>query len=252
MSMRYILTVAMSLSLIECSTSPTGRHRVTAMSASKMDQMGFQAFEDIKSKTPASTDAAKIRVSQCAVKAILERNGLRPQEWETVVFRDSSVNAFALPGKKIGIHEGIFQAAQNADQLAAVIGHEVGHVLAEHGNERVSNQLALSVITEGALILVNSNTQEGRKVMAALGAGLFILPFSRTHELEADLIGIRMAAKAGFDPSQGVQLWRNMSAKAGKGPPKWLSTHPTSDDRIEQIQKELPRLTVSEPRTHCN
>lgn len=224
------------------------------VSSSELEKMGIQSFEELKSKTPQSTDAEKIRISRCIAREILEKNGMRPEEWEVVVFKDPAVNAFALPGKKIGVYEGLFTAAQNQHQIAAVMGHEVGHVVAEHGNERVSQQLlAQGVLTIGSVV-VDSNTTSGKAVMAGLGiaiTGGAILPFSRKHELEADLIGLRYANNAGFDPAEAVTLWQNMAKVGGKQGPTWMSTHPSNEQRIEQIRKELPKLKPTSYKAKC-
>lgn len=132
--------------------------------------------------------------------------------WEVVVFRDNSANAFALPGGKIGVHTGMLKVATSADQLAAVLGHEVGHVIARHGAERVSQAMAAQAGLLVTDLLLETNRNRGT-IMAALGLGAqfgVILPHGRKQESESDDIGQQLMAMAGFDPRESVQLWRNM------------------------------------------
>ena len=163
--------------------------------------------------------------------------------WEVTVFEEESPNAFALPGGKIGVHTGLFTVAENQDQLATVMGHEVAHVLAQHGNERVSTAYA----TQSGLALVSAmgdpNSATQRQLMGALGVGAqvgVLLPFSRTQESEADQIGLELMARAGFDPRESTALWRNMAAAGGGAPPEFLSTHPAHGTRIQALEAWTP------------
>ena len=166
--------------------------------------------------------------------------------WEVLVFESAEVNAFALPGRKIGVYEGLLRVAANQNQLAAVIGHEVGHVLARHGNERIS-QATLAQMSQAAVAVAvqsaDMSSGEGQMVMAAFGMGAqygVMLPFSRVHETEADTIGLTLMASAGFDPEQSVVLWRNMgAASSGQAPPEWASTHPANETRIANLQSQM-------------
>jgi predicted Zn-dependent protease len=167
-----------------------------------------------------------------------------PSSWEVVVFEEESANAFALPGGKIGVHTGLLDVATNQHQLATVLGHEVAHVLAEHGNERVSTQLA----TQGGLELIQAISGPAsptkNAALAALGLGAqvgVLLPFSRAQESEADTIGLELMARAGFDPRQGPVLWENMSRQGGQ-PPEFLSTHPSGDTRIRSLEAQVPEV----------
>lgn len=166
-------------------------------------------------------------------------------QWEVVVFDDEQVNAFALPGGKIGVYTGLLNVAENQHQLAAVIGHEVGHVIAEHGNERMSQSTLINMGSQavGQVLAANEVPQSG-PIMAAIGLGVQVgvqLPFSRTHESEADVIGLQLMAKSGFDPRQSVNLWQNMdAASGGNRPMELLSTHPAPQTRIDNLQANMP------------
>lgn len=235
---RFAVAATLTLATA-CATSPTGRKQARFLPEGQLDAMGAQSFNELKKKTPISSDRTLTNNVNCVVQALLERNGFKTSEWEVQVFKDESVNAFAVPGKKIGVHTGIFKAAKNQDQLAAVLGHEIGHVIAQHGNERMSETVLVQGALIGASVAVDSKTQKGQTILALLGLGAnvgIMLPFSRAHELEADEIGLEYMAKAGFDPLEARSLWVNMAKTGGAAPPELLSTHPSSSSRIEQIE----------------
>lgn len=233
--------------LSACSTSPTGRNQVILFSESDMSQLGAQSFEQLKQKEKISTDKKTNQYVQCVAGAITRQVGVQQgfSEWEVVVFDSDQVNAFALPGGKIGVYTGLLNVAQNADQLATVIGHEVAHVLAHHSNERMSrSQIANVGLKVSSVALQTSEYHD--IAMGALGLGVqygVMLPYGRTQESEADIVGLDFMAKAGFDPRQSVELWKNMAkASGGQQPPELLSTHPSHDTRISDLRAELTRL----------
>lgn len=238
--------IILAYTLVACSTSPTGRQQLTLFPSAELNRMGIAAFDEMREETPVSTDAATNRYVTCITDALLAQVEGRDRglDWEMVVFEDDAVNAFALPGGKMGVYTGLLDVAENQHQLAAVIGHEIGHVLAEHGNERMSTQFATGAGLQIAAIIGADGSPQRSAALAALGLGAqvgVLLPFSRAHEREADLIGLDLMAKAGFQPEESVQLWRNMSAASGNGgPPEFLSTHPSGDTRINQLQNAMP------------
>jgi len=240
-----VLVVIAAALVASCSTSPTGRRQLTVYSEEKMDAMGAESFAQIKAQTPSSRDSEAIRVINCVANAITERLPAeeRGAGWEVWVFDGNMVNAFALPGRKIGVYEGIFRAARNQDQLAAVIGHEVGHVTAHHANERVSTGSTVqNVVGIAQAAAGGSNTASGQ-LAGLLGAGAqvgVILPFNRTQESEADIIGIDYMAKAGFDPRATIPLWENMARIGQDKPPEFLSTHPSDDTRKKNLTERIP------------
>lgn len=244
--MYKILFLFISVTLLTaCATSPEGRSQLHLLPESQMDALGVQSFKQIKKDTKISEDKKLIAYVQCVAKAIIPqvKQAPDPSQWEIVLFEDEQANAFALPGKKIGVYTGLLEYAKNQDQLATVIGHELGHVIAEHSNERVSDQLAAQAGISIASILIGEKTDNKPLILAGLGLGLqygVLLPFSRTHESEADLIGLDLMASSGFNPEESVALWRNMS-KAGAAPPEFMSTHPSGDTRIKQLQERMPK-----------
>ncbi len=232
-----LITVAM---LTACATSPTGRSQLVLMPESQMTQMGLQAFENIKQETPVDASSTANRYVKCVAQAITREVG---GSWEVVVFTDESANAFALPGGKIGVNSGLLKVAKNQDQLATVIGHEVAHVLAHHSNERVSQQFAVDQSLGLISALASPQTQTGRTMMGLLGVGAqygILMPYSRTQEAEADRLGLELMARAGFNPAESINLWRNMSAAGGAQPPEFLSTHPSHSTRISGLSAILP------------
>lgn len=242
--MRILPYLVLFLFISACSSSPTGRQQFILFPDSQMNEMGAASFSQIKQQTPPSKETATLRYVHCISDALLVAAGENPSQWEVQVFDDPTPNAFALPGRKIGVHTGMFSVAATPDQLAAVIGHEIGHVQARHGAERVSmNVLAESGQQLTAAVLQNS--EAGQLTMAALGVATqfgVLLPYSRKHESEADYIGLELMAKAGFNPQQSVVLWQNMaSAAQGSAPPEFMSTHPSSDTRIRLLSDAMPK-----------
>lgn len=228
-----------------CSTSPLGREQLMLVSDSQMDQMGTQAFQQLKSTQPIDQSSTNRSYVQCIVSPLTEAAATQTPvtQWEVVVFKSPDANAFALPGGKIGVYTGILKVAQTDAQLATVLAHELGHVISRHGAERVSQQAGTQLGMAALGAIVSNNPNKGI-LMSLLGVGVQVgvtLPFSRTQESEADLVGLDLMARAGFDPRQSVELWKNMIvASGGSGPPQWLSTHPASENRISTLQSHLP------------
>lgn len=228
--------------LSACVTSPTGRSQFMVMPDAQINQMGLQAFATLKKEKPVSHNSQYNQVADCISQAIIKELG---GNWEVVVFKDKSPNAFALPGNKIGIHTGMIKLVDNQDQLAAVIGHEVGHVLAKHSNERASQEMAVN--SGMALIQAVAAPQSalGQTAFGLLGVGAeygILMPYSREQESEADIIGMDLMAKAGFDPRQSVTLWQKMSqATQGQEPIEFMSTHPAHATRIQNLEARMPQ-----------
>jgi len=241
-----ILAAAIATLVAACATttSSTGRtQRVGAVSQQQLDQMGTQAFAEAKAKGTLSTDAGQNAYVRCVVSALVRELPAQDRAiaWETAVFADKEPNAFALPGGKVGVHTGIMRVATNQDQLAAVLAHEIGHVVENHHNERITGQMGAQTLLGVAGALLGSRYGQGAadattQIGGAAAQGLFLLPNSRTQELEADVVGQRLMAQAGFDPAQAVNLWQNMIAAGGGRQPEWLSTHPDPQSRIQELR----------------
>jgi len=233
------LAVLLVVVLSACAKSPTGRNQLLVFPADELDAMGVQAFNEMRTKEPVETDAAINDYVSCVANAITAQLPNKGTSWEVVVFKDDSPNAFALPGGKMGVYTGMLKVAENQSQLGSVLGHEVGHVLAQHGNERMSQQQ----LTNVALAAAAGSGYVDPVTMQALGLGAqvgILLPYSRSHESEADIIGLDLMAKAGFDPRQSVQLWKNMAKAGGGAPPEFMSTHPASSTRIDNLLSHMP------------
>ena len=236
--------IAAALSACATTTSPTGRtQQVGGVSQQQLDQLGAQAFAEAKAKMPQSTDPRQTAYVRCVVGALVRE--LPPQwrqtGWETAVFVNPEPNAFALPGGKVGVQTGIFTVAKNQDELAAVIGHEIGHVVSRHHEERITRQMETQTGLSLISALLGARYGQGAADMTSqvggmAAQGLFVLPMSRTQESEADVVGQEIMAKAGFDPRQAVNLWQNMIAAGGSRPPEWLSTHPNPESRMSELR----------------
>jgi predicted Zn-dependent protease len=205
------------------------------MSEGEMDKMGVQAFSNLKRETPVDHTAQTNKFVQCVAQAITREVG---RGWEVVVFQDDSANAFALPGKKIGVNTGLLEVAENQDQLATVIGHEVAHVLSHHANERVSQQMAVEAGLNALSAVADPQSVAGQQMMGLLGVGTkygILMPYNRAQESEADILGLDLMAKAGFNPLESIQLWKNMKAAGGAESPEFLSTHPSHKTRTDDL-----------------
>lgn len=227
-----------------CGVSPMGRRQLLLMSDDSVDSQGIAAYSQYKRDVPVTKNAKAQKYVECITKAVaLEvADGDIPDSWEVNTFQDDTPNAFAIPGGKIGVHTGLLDVSDNQDQVAAVLGHEVAHVLARHSNERMSAQQAAGIAMVGA-----QASGVSPDLMNVFGAGAqygLILPYSRTHESEADLMGLDLMARAGFDPRQAVVFWDNMDAAAaksgGQAPPEILSTHPGSSTRKRDLNERMP------------
>ncbi|MXS80787.1 Peptidase family M48 [Nitrosomonas eutropha] len=227
--------------LTACATSPTGRTQLVFMPDTEVNSMGLQAFDTLKREKQISHDAVSNRFVSCVASAITREVG---GEWEVVVFEDQSLNAFALPGGKIGVHTGLLNLVDNQDQLAVIIGHEVGHVMARHSNERLSQQVGTNLGISLVQAVAAPQSTLGQTAIGLLGIGAqygIIMPYSRLQESEADMIGLDLMAKAGFNPSESIKLWQKMEQASQGAPVEFLSTHPSHASRIQNLQAYLPK-----------
>lgn len=238
------LSIAVAVTAIACAVSPTGRKQLLLFPEGEVATMGVAAFDQQKQSTTISKDGAKKTYVQCVAGQLLTAMGQQPADWEVVLFDAGQVNAFALPGRKIGVYTGLLPVASNQHMLAAVVGHEIGHVMAQHSNERLSTQYAAQTGLAVIQAIGGEMTEQKRMIYGALGLGAqygVILPYGRKQELEADLIGLDLMARAGFEPQQAVTLWQNMSKAGSQQAPEFLSTHPSNQARIADLQRAMPK-----------
>ncbi len=222
-----------------------GRSQLLFASPGQMAQLASSAWTDLKKQERISTNPKYVDRVRRVAPRIISASGGNPSAWEIQVFESKDLNAFALPGNKIGLYTGILDVMENDDQIATVIGHEVAHVNYNHSGERYSQ----STLAQGGLSIAQvavSGSQYQNQILGVLGAGAslgVILPFSRKHELEADRFGLRYMHRAGYRPDEAIRFWTKMSAqKQGGGPPEFLSTHPADATRIDQLRREIALL----------
>ena len=213
------------------------------VSEETVEQLGLETWSRLRQQMPASRDPGALQHVSAIARRLLVAAGEEPGRWEVQVFAQPEANAFVLPGRKIGVLEGMLQVARSDDQLAAVIGHEIGHLQAEHSRERVSaetlRQWGLQLIS---FLLQVNDVAFAREIAALLGVGVefgVVRPYGRAQELEADRLGLFTMVKAGYDPREAAELWRNMEQRGG-GVPAILSTHPAPRDRIQAIEDLIP------------
>ena len=241
---RTVLVAFVLVTLTACQQAPvTGRSQFILIPESQDAGLGLSAYREILSKSEISRDQElndRVRRVGRRIAAVSQH----PEyEWEFTVINDDKPNAFALPGGKVGVNTGLFKVAKNDDQLAAVMAHEVGHAIARHGSERVSQQMAVQLGLAGLGIAASTQTDNAAQYVqlaAQLATLGLVLPFSRNQESEADHIGLIYMAEAGYDPREAVNLWRNFEAFGGGRPPEFLSTHPSPGTRIQRLQSLMP------------
>ncbi len=235
-------------SLAGCYTVPeTGRTAINFIGTDHEVSLGISEFNKIKRQSPISSDPVMVgRLQRVGWRISQVVGGDLPEaEWEFVLFDEPDlVNAFALPGGKVGVYSGIMEVAQTEDELATVVAHEIAHVTARHVSERMSQRVLATMagnILEGAL----AGDRDRDTYLAAYGLGAtygIMLPFSRSHELEADRIGLIYAAKAGYDPKAALEFWMKMNLiKDREEVSAFFSTHPSDLERIDSLEALLPR-----------
>ena len=237
--------LAAAAATLSCSYNETlGRNQLLFVSEGQMAQLASSAWSDIKQKEQITNDPKYVtRVNRVADR-IIRAGGGNPAEWEVRVFKSDQLNAFALPGNKIGVYTGIIDLMDNDDQLAAVLGHEKAHVDFNHSGERYS-QTAAAQTGLGVAGAAVGGSQTGTAALQALGLGAqvgVLLPFSRKHELEADRFGVRYMHRAGYDANEAIKFWQKMAAQKSGSPPELLSTHPADATRIAALQREIALL----------
>ncbi len=236
----------------------TGRKALNLIPNAQLNQTSFAEYRQFLTENKPVTSGKELELVRRVgndIKAATEvyykarglQKDLKDFAWEFNVVDDPTVNAFCMPGGKVIVYTGILKVTQNEDALAVVMGHEIAHALANHGNERVSQglvaQLGLTSLDLG-LAMAQKPEQTRNLIMTAAGAGTqlgVLLPFSRKHESEADEIGLYLMAIAGYNPNEAVPFWGRMNKMGGSRPPQFLSTHPDPAKRSEKLKSLVPK-----------
>ncbi len=259
--MRYVNKlfpiVMVSIILLSCATVPiTGRQQLTLVPTSTLNSLSFQQYSEFmkthklsnNAQTTAMVKNAGNRIKD-AVKTYLKQNGavetIRDYKWEFNLVEDSLVNAWCMPGGKVVVYTGLMPIAQDETGLAVVMGHEIAHAIANHGNERMTQGMLANLGSVALSEALKNKPEETKAIFqTAFGIGVqlgALLPYSRLHETEADHMGLIFMAMAGYNPDKAIGFWQRMaSLKQGGGPPEFLSTHPSDTKRINKIKELLP------------
>ena len=259
MNSRLARATLVALVLIAgCSKVPlTGRSQLNLIPSSEMMSMSQTQYADFLKQNPPSTNAAgQAQVKrvgtriQHAVEAYAQQNNLTKRlegyQWEYNLVESQEVNAWCMPGGKVVVYSGLLPVAQSDTGLAVVLGHEIAHAVAEHGGERMTEELATNYGGQALSVMLAKQPQQTQAMwMGAFGAGAqygVLLPFSRAQESEADRLGLIFMSMAGYPPEAAVNFWQRMAASSAgaQKPPEMMSTHPSDETRIKNLQKEIP------------
>ncbi len=239
-----------------CKSVPlSGRRQLNLIPSSELNAMSFNAYQDIKDSANVVTGTSDARmVDRCgkriqkAVETYFAQRDksdlLNGFEWEFILIDDPAVNAWCMPGGKVAFYTGILPYTQTEEGLAVVMGHEIAHAVAQHGNERMSQALMVNMGAAALSLALRDKREETQALFfgaygigAQLGA---ILPFSRKHESEADELGLMFMAMAGYNPQEAPKFWERMTAGSSGQPPEFVSTHPSHERRIADLNKHMP------------
>jgi predicted Zn-dependent protease len=234
-----LLPIAGALSA--CAYNPElGRDQMTIVDDSSLNRAGEQAWSQALAKSNVSNDRRANARVRAVGQRVVDAAGLGQRPWDYAVFEDAAPNAFVLPGGHVGVTTGLLNLVDNDDQLAAVIGHEAGHVVARHAAERQSQNMTSSLVL--GVLGAYAGGDAGRAITSYGGSAAkygFLLPFSRKQELEADRLGVDFMERAGYRPREAVVLWQHMQAQGGSNAPQLASTHPSDATRIAALQNYI-------------
>jgi predicted Zn-dependent protease len=250
------ITLAVALVVYACSTVPiTGRKQLSLIPAGEMLSMSYSEYDSVLKTSKLSTDKQQTQLVkkvggriQKAVETYFAEKGLSDQlkdyKWEFNLLESKEVNAWCMPGGKVAVYTGILPVTQNEVGLAVVLGHEISHAVAQHGAERMSQELIAQLGGQALSVALQNKPEQTKQLwMSVYGVGAQVgalLPYSRTHESEADHLGLIFMSMAGYDPNEALTFWQRMAASGGQKPPEFLSTHPADETRIADIKKEIP------------
>jgi predicted Zn-dependent protease len=242
--------------MVSCAEVPvTGRRQLKLVSDSELNAQSFTAYRQFLQENKvvqSSREANMVKEVgtkiQRAVETYMRQNNMAEQlqgyKWEFNLVQDPTVNAWCMPGGKVVVYSGILPVTQDETGLAVVMGHEIAHAIAAHGNERASQGLLANGLLQGGSILAGQNpTLTKQIIMQAAGAGtqLGLMAYGRNQESEADHIGLIFMAMAGYDPNAAIPFWQRMAKSGGASPPEFLSTHPSPETRIKDLEKLIPK-----------
>jgi predicted Zn-dependent protease len=236
----------------------TDRTQIIAVSNEEAAALGAQAFREVLSQHQAISSgpaADRVRVIAERIAEAAEASIDVDYQWEVALLKSDDANAFALPGGKVAVLTGLLDVARTDDQLATVIGHEVAHVLARHGSERLTQEkLAATGRLAVGIAIGDLDPAAQTAILGALGLGAqfgVLMPFSRIHEAEADRIGLIVTARACYDPRAAIEMWGNMARGVGGGPPEFLSTHPSHGSRMEALRGWMDEALAARADAGC-
>ena len=254
---RLISVLVIVLFLIACAQVPiTNRQSLSLLPESQLATMSLQAYDKVLKESKLSSNQQQVEMVRRvglkiakAAEAFLAESGMKSQiknlNWEfNLIVDDKLANAWVMPGGKAAVYTGILPYTRDETGLAVVLGHEVAHAIAGHGNERMSQGLLAQMGGVALSVALSDNSAATQNLfMQAYGAGAsvgLLLPYSRLHESEADRIGLTLMARAGYDPREAIPFWERMNQKGERRPPEFLSTHPAPSTRIANINKYIP------------
>jgi len=253
---KFISLSLLMLFMISCSTVPiTGRQRINIMSDAQILPASFAQYEGFIKENKISNDAKMTNEVQSvgknisqAVDKFMRAHGMVSEannyRWEFNLIEDNAVNAWCMPGGKVVFYTGILPITQNRDGIAAVMGHEVAHAFAKHGQERMTSSYGQQL--GGIAVAISTNNKDPKtqnlwNTIYGIGSQVGMLAYSRTHETEADKLGLVFMTMAGYNPQEAINVWIRMSQRAeGGAPPEFLSTHPSDETRIKNLKAYLP------------
>jgi len=252
-----ILVVMISSVIVDsCKTVPiSGRKQMNLLPESTMLDMSLTNYNDFLKSNKISNNTSEVQLVKqtgqriaSAVEEYMRKHGMRNEinnyKWEFNLVEDDTPNAWCMPGGKVVVYTGILPYTKNQNGLAVVMGHEIAHAVAHHGNERMSQQLLVQLGGMALSTALEKKPQETKQIfMAAYGAGAtlgVLLPYSRTQETEADHLGLIFMAMDGCDPHGAIDFWKHMEQSGGQQPPEFLSTHPSHQTRVQDLEKFMP------------
>jgi len=263
--MKRIVSICLLTFLLHScgSVAITGRRQVLLFDAGQIASLSDAAYSDVMSTAVPSRNAQQTKMVQDvgtrltqAVTQYMKQNGreqqLAPYSWGFTLLQSQEVNAFCLPNGKVVVYEGIMKYTTTPDRLAVVIGHELAHVIANHGNERMSQQTIVEMVGAAGDAVLSNKSEQARAIFGtAFGLGstyAVLMPYSRTHEYEADRLGLIFMAMAGYDINQAPIFWQQMSQDSGPKPPEFLSTHPSDANREANLRALMQEAAKYAPK----